>query len=140
MSTPMLVAEAVAVIRSMPAVPDDADWAHAEVMRALAKAGFVVAHEIGITTDDGRRGRLDVVAEKCGARIAIEIDARRPREKSLAKLRTFDGGRIIALRGVSVPGRIDRIDAVVPLRVRCASAAEKADKRRVSRFSREVSR
>jgi hypothetical protein len=62
-------------------------------------------------------GRIDLVAEYRNERVAIEIDYRSPREKSLDKLRQFRGYRIVCLRGAYV-NPPDGIDAVVALPMR----------------------
>ncbi len=65
-----------------------------------------------VTMSDGSRGgRLDVLAEFRGGLVAIELDARSPRRKSLEKLRQFTAFRVIGLRGVSMrpPAGIDAV-------------------------------
>lgn len=130
MSTPGAVDRIVRVLRSLPLLPDHAGAVHAAVLEALRDDGFHVEHEVPITLSDGREGRIDLVARRWGGATAIEIDARRPRTKSLDKLREFDGGRIMALRGVAGCGRFDGIDAIVPIRVRMLRSTDERDEAR----------
>lgn len=127
------VDRAVAALRGLPTLPDTSQVVHAAALAALRDAGFVVKPEVTVVLPEGRNGRYDLVAEWGSHRIAVEIDTRKPRQKSLDKLRAFDGGRIIALRGVSCAWRIDGIDAIVPLKVRIASSPEVSDKKVVKR-------
>jgi len=90
-------AQAVAAMRGLRGIPDHAFTAHQSVMAALDAAGFVVAKEVGVESPD-EAGRLDVVASKDGGQVAIEIDSRSPRKKSLRKLNRMDCFRIVALR------------------------------------------
>ena len=91
--------QAVAAMRGLRGIPDHAFTAHQSVMAALDAAGFVVAKEVGIECPE-EAGRLDVVASKDGGQVAIEIDSRSPRKKSLRKLNRMDCFRIVALRRV----------------------------------------
>ena len=135
MSTPTLVAEAVAIMKRLRSIPDTAAQSHYRVMAAFQQAGWNVMPEYRIDLPDGRRGRIDLVVETPGAMIAIEIDTRKPREKSLRKLALFNGGRIIALRGVGgTPKHVGEVDAVVRLSVRLAGDKEARNKRTVSRL------
>ena len=126
--------EAVRVLRSLPDLPDTAAACHAAAMVALQQAGFTVAPEFHVPAFDGERnGRIDVVLQKNGGLVAIELDARTPRRKSLKKLRCFPGYRIVALRGVALDRPPDGIDAAVSLPVRAATPSEASDKRTVNR-------
>ena len=111
--TPYAVATAVKAICSVRLSKDDATTAHRAVMSALFRAGFDLSSEYPV---DG--GMVDVLATIPGSRIAIEIDGERPRVKSLRKLRAFDGGRIIVLRGYRPDGTLEGIDAIIGLRGR----------------------
>jgi hypothetical protein len=108
---------------------DHAWTMHAEVISVLESSGFLVMPEYWITLKNGRRGRLDIVAEYGGGgSVGIELDCRRPRLKSVAKLHQFDGYRIIGIRGIE--GHEERgIDACVAMRVIRATDQDKADRR-----------
>lgn len=106
-------AQAVEAIGGLRGIPDHAFTAHQSVMAALDQAGFVVAKEVHVESPD-ELGRLDVVATKDGGQVAIEIDSRSPRKKSLRKLNRMDCFRIVALRRlVPISERYDGIHAVV---------------------------
>lgn len=91
-----------------------------EVSRALERAGFLVVLEFSTAKlGDNRNGRIDIVASKAGENVAIELDCRTPRLRSIKKLKLFDGYRIIGLRGVR-HSIVDGIDGVVCLQVRAA--------------------
>lgn len=104
--------EAVAIIGGLRAIPDHAFTAHQSVMAALAEAGFNVVKEVQVETD-GDLGRVDVVATKGGGMVAIEIDSRSVRQKSIRKLRRMSAFRIAALRRPVVGETIEGIHAVV---------------------------
>jgi hypothetical protein len=91
-----------------------------EVSRALERAGFLVTLEFSTAKlGDSRNGRIDIVASKQGQNVAIELDCRTPRLRSIKKLKLFSGYRIIGLRGIRHP-IVDGIDGVVCLQVRAA--------------------
>lgn len=140
MSTPFVVGRVCQVLRALPPQPDNAHCVHAAAIEALAAAGFYVYPEFSIVYGDGEheRGRIDIAVLMHGQTVAIEIDARKPRVRSLKKLRAFDGGRVLALRGVAGGVRIHGIDAVVPIRVRLETTAEATDKRTVGRAVRKI--
>lgn len=104
--------EAVSIICGLRAIPDHAFTAHQSVMAALAEAGFNVVKEVQVETD-GDTGRVDVVATKAGGTVAIEIDSRSVRTKSIRKLRRMAGFRIAALRRAVNGEQIEGIHAVV---------------------------
>jgi len=104
--------EAVAIIGGLRSIPDHAFTAHQSVMAALAEAGFNVVKEVQVETD-GDTGRVDVVATKAGGSVAIEIDSRSVRTKSIRKLRRMSGFRIAALRRAVNGEQIEGIHAVV---------------------------
>lgn len=85
---------------------DNAAALHGAAQHALEQAGFRCWRE---WREPVTGGRIDLVAEKDGFRAAIELDCRSPRSKSVAKLRNFDGYRVIVLRGeleqeLEIPG------------------------------------
>ncbi len=117
------------LLATLPPQPDTA--AQVQVAAAEALRGyFDVVLEWPV---DG--GRIDIVASRGRWRCAIEIDARKPRARSLVKLRAFLGAKVIALRGVHglIP---EGIDAAICIPVRMATEAERADRRTVSRLYR----
>lgn len=115
---------AVSVMRDLPAVPDHAGQLQRAVADALEFKGFVVRCEAPTTAlGDDREGRVDILATIMGGVVAIEIDARKPRARSLKKLRLFNAFRIIALRGVDMEPP-DGIDAVVALKVAAVQRPE----------------
>jgi hypothetical protein len=116
------------ILENLPPTADTAPMVQVAAARALLSHGFDVTVEHVV---DG--GRIDLVVAWDDWRGAIEIDARRPRARSLLKLRAFSGAKIIALRGVTalLP---EGIDAVVNIPVRTALDAERADRRIVSRI------
>lgn len=118
MSTPYFIERVVESLAAMPVQPDHAAAVHGAAITVLRNYGFDVDHEVYVEGSEGRRGRIDLVVSKWGCSAAIEIDARKPRAKSLEKLRAFNGGRIVALRGVEVAVEIEGIDAVVCIKVR----------------------
>jgi len=118
--------------------PDSAPALHAALAEELWKAGFQVGLEYPTKSlGDGRKGRIDIVArwveEGKLVSAAIELDCRRPRKRSLKKLRLWDGPRIIGLRGVELLQTPEGIDAVIAMRVREPTAAEQKNKRTVNR-------
>jgi hypothetical protein len=92
--------------------PDHAKSAQLLAAELLRGAGFSVVLEVFVPDrGDGSPGRLDLVARCDDGSVAIELDAVRPRRKSLFKLRQFDGLRVVCLRGrsCSVPVGIDAV-------------------------------
>lgn len=80
---------------------DFAPSLHAEVIDALLEENFIVYPEWVIDNlPDARSGRIDVVCTKDNGWVALELDTRKPRRKSIEKLHKFPGYRIIGLRGV----------------------------------------
>jgi hypothetical protein len=110
-------ARAVAVMTGLSEIPDKAGILHRAVADALSADGFEVRCEAGTAQlGDDREGRIDILARRDGGVVAIEIDARKPKARSLKKLMLFNAYRIIALRGVSMAPPAG-IDAVVALNV-----------------------
>lgn len=99
---------------------DHARTMQQEVGRALEQAGFLVFLEFSTAKiGDTKNGRIDIVARKDGQHVAIELDCRTPRMRSIKKLKLFPGYRIIGLRGIRHP-IVDGIDGVVCLQVRAS--------------------
>ena len=80
-------------------VPDEAHEAHEVVAQVLSGSGWSVRREVRVVSrGDGSGGRVDIEATQGGQVVGIEIDRSRPRRKSVAKLRTRDWIRVLALR------------------------------------------
>lgn len=111
------------VIWAMPPSADNAADVQVSVARALRLYGYEARLEYPVEYD-GRAGRIDIVAWRNGKMFAIEIDARKPRKKSIKKLLNTDADyRIVMLRGV---GAADKevpqgIDAIIPVAVHLES-------------------
>lgn len=65
---------------------------HDEVADFLTIHGWDVKREFPVLISDGVHGMVDIVADYDGRRIALELDNRTPRGKSLIKLATFPSG------------------------------------------------
>ena len=82
----------------------------------LLAAGFKVDREFSVPDrGDGKmKGFIDLVITS-PERVAIELDRKKPRKKSILKLRQFDGVKIIVLREKSRGNtrEIKGIDAVI---------------------------
>lgn len=77
-------------LRAIMALPqlNSADELHSAAEAALAASGFSCTREFEVgDRGDGRPGRLDLLAERTGLTLAIEIDRKTPRQKSIHKLR-----------------------------------------------------
>lgn len=69
---------------------DNANLAHKETVSYLEKLGFCCQHEYRVSDrGDGRSGRIDIIAIKGDLKLAIEIDRKSPRAKSIYKLKTL---------------------------------------------------
>lgn len=91
------------VVERLAALPDDltAKAFHDQAEQALALIGFRCSREVVVDNrGDGQRGRLDLVAERGAERLALELDDRSPRQKSVTKLAGVLGGtvRVVVLR------------------------------------------
>lgn len=125
------------VCDQMQGLPDMACHVHAAMIDQMVSAGYAVYPEYQIDTEDGRTGRVDIVArDRDNTWLAIEIDARKPRKRSLKKLFLRDWVRVCCLRGVASGATTnDRLDAVISIDVRVAEAGETIDKRAVAQAS-----
>lgn len=70
---------------------------HDEVADLLIRQGWQVKREFPVLIGDGAHGMVDIVADRDGCRIALELDNRTPRGKSLVKLATFPAGVLTAV-------------------------------------------
>lgn len=96
---PDALAELRRVVRETRPPPDaTAAWLHDEIERRLVEIGWAVEREVPVPDrGDGRAGAIDLVVTD-PVPIAIELDRRSPRRKSLEKLSAFDGARVVVLR------------------------------------------
>lgn len=63
---------------------------HDKITEMLAMLGWVVKREYPVVLPNETGGRVDIVADhRLGFRIALELDNRSPRGKSIIKLGTF---------------------------------------------------
>jgi hypothetical protein len=105
------------LIRALPAQVDFHDDIKAAIARTLRDHGFRVFTKFWVEAGD-RGGYIALVATRDGSRIAIEVDRRSPRARSIYKLKGFIGQRIIVLRSDEDAGfQIPFIDAVITLPV-----------------------
>lgn len=82
-------------------LPDRASQFQEAIQEALEGAGWAVRREVDVPAmrlGNGRCGRVDLVGERAGVRIAIELDRRSPRQKSLRKLALIDATRVVIVR------------------------------------------
>ncbi len=64
----------------------------------LAEQGFTVCYAVPVADrGDGHRGFVDLVAQRQALRLAIEVDGRAPRRKSVIKLRQVAAARRIVV-------------------------------------------
>jgi hypothetical protein len=103
-------------LRSLGPLPDEAKSFHDACEASLRKAGFVVFREWEIDLGAGRHGYIDLVVMEEDRGVAIELDRRLPRAKSLKKLSKFDGYRICVTRTANssreFEGMVDEVIAV----------------------------
>ena len=91
---------------AMRARTGDAKDLHDQAEDFFVKAGFLCTREFPVPDrGDGRTGRLDLVVERGGLRIALELDRVSWRDNSLAKLRQIEATRVVVLResGGAIP-------------------------------------
>jgi hypothetical protein len=92
----------------------DAGDFHRSVEAGLRRAGLSVRREVEVPYLDGTTGRIDLVVDGGGRQIAIELDNRTGRGKSLIKLLRFDGGKVLVLRdGYDDPVPMSGLDMLV---------------------------
>lgn len=113
--------EAIDRIRSLVSTSarlPEAHWQQNAIGGILGRDCWNIRMEISIDYNDGvywRKGRIDLEAEKEGFHVAIEIDRKSPRTKSILKLRAIHADlRLVIVRepgwmGDTPPG----IDAVI---------------------------
>lgn len=103
------------------AVKDDDRAATMAVMAELEKNGYLCQNEVPVPSrGDAPKytGRIGVVATKNGCTIAIEVDRRSIREKTIFKLREYPcDARVVLLRGGACNNSPTGIDTVFSLRL-----------------------
>jgi hypothetical protein len=124
-------------------VPDTAPDTHSAVLYHLASHGYSCKAELRVTYMDGRRsrdGRVDIVArcDNTNDMFAIEIDARKPRKKSLLKLfevnRMSGAYRVVMLRGVGdIDDEVPGVDILINLPVRLEGDGPRASVREAAK-------
>jgi hypothetical protein len=114
--------------------PDSAAALHGMAIKAFKNLGFIVYPEFRLYVPSyGKNGKIDLVIQLDSQFAAIEFDTRKPRRKSIEKLKLFNGYRVIALRGVSGHVPIPEIDLIIGMPVRLATREEQQDKRTIRR-------
>lgn len=108
----------LSVLRNLE-VPERQRACYNRVVGALRQAGFNMRLQArsGIRTEDGWV-RVDLVAQFRGGYVAIELNRRHPRRRSLAALQSMDMFRILALRGAPEPlPKVSSINAIISLKL-----------------------
>lgn len=102
-------------------VHDDNRSAVAEVAYALEQSGYLCQCNVLVPsrgTGDQYRGRINIVATRDGKTVALSLDRKTIREKSVFMLREFPCDcRIVLLRSEEIPLPPAGIDAILPLQV-----------------------
>src|SRR5947209_6941333 len=106
--------EAVNIMRKMKRLPDNYHKARQLIAGDLKRSGFSVDTDVALRYEffDGeRRGFVSLVAKKNGGVVAIELDRRTPRLRSVHKLRAMNAYRVAAVRGPAarLPYRIHKV-------------------------------
>jgi hypothetical protein len=65
------------------------------VENEVKKLGYKVQREVPCSIDDNRNGRIDLIAQKGEITIAIELDYRTPRSKSIKKVKHYPCGMVL---------------------------------------------
>lgn len=110
--------EAISTIQRVEA-PDEASAVRDAIAYALSQHDFCCqqfAQTERRSPDEDYRGKVGIVAAKSGTIIAIEVDRKTPKEKSIFKLRNFPCDfRVIVLRDAHYPQAIPGIDSVISI-------------------------
>lgn len=114
---------ALDILRGLSDLEDNARIFHDQVEWALRNAGFSVRREahVGLRESGRGFGYIDLLAIYHDGFVAIELDNRSPRARSLDKLRAFNAFRIVVLRGERDWPLERDIDAIISIPVRTAS-------------------
>ena len=84
------------IILSYLLTPTEKAWEwHDYVQKEIRKLGYETRREVFVYIGNGKTGRLDLVAKKDGIEIAIELDYRVPRKKSVLKIKTYKIGMVL---------------------------------------------
>ena len=110
---------ALEVLRHIPPLPDNSHLFHDGIEAALRRRGFVVRREAEVSIRESGRGpgRIDLLAQYHGGFVALELDNRSPRSKSIDKLRAFNAFRIVVMRGAEPWSEERGIDAIISVPV-----------------------
>lgn len=109
---------AAKILRNLTNLPDNHYAIHRRVAEELGEAGFDVRKFVDVKYWGGKyNGRIDVVAERDGGTVAIELNNRHLKPRSGPKLRNMDAYRIIASRGVEFTTMPEGVDENVRLHV-----------------------
>jgi len=65
------------------------------VKKEIEVLGYKVKKEVDCPIDETEMGRIDLLAEKNGLQIAVELDYRTPRSKSIKKVKHFPYGMVL---------------------------------------------
>ena len=115
--------EVIKLFQSRP-WPDNGPGIEHAAAQEFAGSGFQVARRASCEYRNRYRallkGRIDLVVKRGSAVIGIEIDRRKPRRASLAKLRAFNGETIVIVRCGSGSEPLQRtgISRVISVQVR----------------------
>lgn len=109
-----LVERVTKIMRSLPPCTD-AETLQREAENAIKDAGMSCVRECRMFYPDGSPGRIDLFVVDAGARLGIELDRRSPRERSVTKLSTINGFRMIVLRDGYDEPPPEGIDCVIGL-------------------------
>lgn len=74
---------------------EKADEWHNYVEEKIKNLGYKTRREVSCPIDEDRNGRIDLLAEKGNLKIAIELDYRVPRTKSIKKVKNYACGMIL---------------------------------------------
>lgn len=111
--------EAISIVQQVTA-PNEASAARDAIVYALSKHDFCCQQFAQIShrsPSEDYRGKVSVIAAKNGVLIAIAVDRKSPREKSVFKLRNYPCDfRLVVLREADHPAPIAGIDAVISIR------------------------
>lgn len=103
----------LALMRTSPE-HDCARCFHLEMETALRKLGFNVRREVpAFTPCDGRRGRIDLLAQRDGHWFWLELDNRTPRTRSVEKIKAIGRHGAVMMRRpkrmlMLLPGGVER--------------------------------
>lgn len=106
-------------------VSNDAQDARTEICEWLAENGFSCKKQYAVQNrGDGRNGKIDILAEKEGATIGIEIDRDSPRDKSIIKLMQIDGEKVVLVRNGKGRESYLRSDGIAVIFLDCQNGSE----------------